>query len=200
MEKATTIVLISAGMGARFSQLLLTFTAGGRATFPANHTEAFAYLLSGSAQVEVGGNSHRLNAGSYVFSPAGQEWKLKEPAEGTQVNLVLQRSMYRLPEFSLQRLLLGTKARWLLNRTSVMPMHGSRLLLPDNPSFDIAANIFSYKPGAHLPFVETHIMEHGLLMLEGRGIYRSGGCLVSGCSRGLHLDGSLLSSMVRRNG
>ena len=36
----------------------------------------------------------------------------------------------------------------------------------------MAANIFNYKPGAYLPFVETHIMEHGFLMLEGEGIYR----------------------------
>jgi (S)-ureidoglycine aminohydrolase len=45
-------------------------------------------------------------------------------------------------------------------------------LLPNHPSFDMAVNIFKYNPGALLPFVETHIMEHGLLMLEGKGIYR----------------------------
>jgi (S)-ureidoglycine aminohydrolase len=32
-------------------------------------------------------------------------------------------------------------------------------------------NIFTYDPGGHLPFVETHIMEHGLLYLQGQGIY-----------------------------
>jgi (S)-ureidoglycine aminohydrolase len=45
-------------------------------------------------------------------------------------------------------------------------------LLPIHPSFDMAVNIFTYVPGACLPFVETHIMEHGLLMPEGKGIYR----------------------------
>jgi (S)-ureidoglycine aminohydrolase len=45
-------------------------------------------------------------------------------------------------------------------------------LLPDEPAFDLAVNIFTYQPGAALPFVETHIMEHGLLMLAGQGIYR----------------------------
>ncbi len=38
--------------------------------------------------------------------------------------------------------------------------------------FDLAVNIFTYQPGATLPFVETHVMEHGLLMLRGKGIYR----------------------------
>ena len=45
-------------------------------------------------------------------------------------------------------------------------------LLPTGPAFDMAVNIFTYQPGATLPFVETHIMEHGLLMLKGQGIYR----------------------------
>jgi (S)-ureidoglycine aminohydrolase len=32
----------------------------------------------------------------------------------------------------------------------------------------------TYRPGASLPGVEVHVMEHGLLMLEGGGIYRLG--------------------------
>ena len=43
--------------------------------------------------------------------------------------------------------------------------------LPDDPAFDMAVNIFTYDPGGHLPFVETHIMEHGLMYLQGQGIY-----------------------------
>ena len=45
-------------------------------------------------------------------------------------------------------------------------------LLPSDPRFDLAINIFTYQPGATLPFVETHVMEHGLLMLSGQGVYR----------------------------
>ena len=48
------------------------------------------------------------------------------------------------------------------------------VLLPDEPAFDLAVNVFSFKPGATLPFVEVHVMEHGLLMLEGQGVYRLG--------------------------
>ena len=32
----------------------------------------------------------------------------------------------------------------------------------------------TYLPGATLPMVEIHVMEHGLLMLAGGGIYRLG--------------------------
>lgn len=47
-----------------------------------------------------------------------------------------------------------------------------QVLLPPDPIFDMAVNIFTYQPGATLPMVETHVMEHGLLMLKGQGIYR----------------------------
>ena len=45
-------------------------------------------------------------------------------------------------------------------------------LLPESPAFDMAVNIFTYQPGATLPQVEIHVMEHGLQMLSGMGVYR----------------------------
>ena len=47
-------------------------------------------------------------------------------------------------------------------------------LQPSEPAFDLAVNVFTYRPGATLPMVEVHVMEHGLLMLEGQGVYRLG--------------------------
>jgi (S)-ureidoglycine aminohydrolase len=47
-----------------------------------------------------------------------------------------------------------------------------RSLLPDTMAFDLAVNTMTYQPGAGLNMVEVHVMEHGLLMLEGGGIYR----------------------------
>ena len=49
-----------------------------------------------------------------------------------------------------------------------------RALIPDDPAFDFRVNTMTYQPGASLPAVESHVMEHGLLMLEGAGIYRLG--------------------------
>ena len=50
---------------------------------------------------------------------------------------------------------------------------GTRLqtLLPDDLAFDLAMNIFTFDPGRSLPVVETHVMEHGLYFLEGKGVY-----------------------------
>ncbi len=60
-----------------------------------------------------------------------------------------------------------------------VPLNGDeglqvRSLLPDSLAFDFACNTMTYAPGAALSQVEIHYMEHGLLMLEGGGIYRLG--------------------------
>jgi (S)-ureidoglycine aminohydrolase len=49
-----------------------------------------------------------------------------------------------------------------------------QVLLPTDAPFDLAVNVFTYQPGATLPQVEIHVMEHGLLMLQGAGVYRLG--------------------------
>ena len=44
-------------------------------------------------------------------------------------------------------------------------------MLPTAPAFDLAMNVFTFDPGHRLPFVETHVMEHGLVFLSGGGLY-----------------------------
>ncbi|MEA2709364.1 MAG: (S)-ureidoglycine aminohydrolase, partial [Phycisphaerales bacterium] len=44
-------------------------------------------------------------------------------------------------------------------------------LIPDEFQFDMAMNIFTFDPGHGLPYVETHVMEHGLLFMQGKGMY-----------------------------
>ena len=33
-------------------------------------------------------------------------------------------------------------------------------------------NIVNFEPGGVIPFAETHVMEHGLYVLEGKAVYR----------------------------
>ena len=47
-------------------------------------------------------------------------------------------------------------------------------LLPAEPGFDMEMNIFTFPPGFSLGVTETHVMEHGLVMLEGQGLYYLG--------------------------
>jgi (S)-ureidoglycine aminohydrolase len=168
---ATSVVLISPEMGAGFTELTITFTGEGRAEFPDSQIEAFVYVLHGSVTGRAKNDEQVLSAGEFMFIPAVTPWSLTQPEPGTQVHVFLKRYV-SLPGIPEPGVLFGRE-----QDVTGQPFLGDeaarlQVLLPDNPSFDLAINIFNYEPGAHLPFVETHIMEHGLLMLAGMGVYR----------------------------
>jgi (S)-ureidoglycine aminohydrolase len=171
IKGAKAVVLVSPAMGANVAQVLLTFESGGSAQIAAGETQTFGYVVEGGATVTVGPKKRRMKAGGFFFCPSGSEWTLASPRKGTQVTL-FQKKYVPLPGIRASRAILGDQAR-----VKGMPFLGDpaanlQVLLPDEPAFDMAVNIFSYQPGGHLPFVEIHIMEHGLVMLSGEGVYR----------------------------
>jgi len=168
---ATAVILINPAMGANFAQLLVTFAAGGRAALPANDIETCGYFAIGGGTVAIGRLRKKVAAGGFFFAPAGQAWSITAPRRGTQVTL-FQKKYAPLAGTAAPRALIGDA-----HRVKGQPFLGDpdarlQVLLPDEPAFDMAVNIFTYKSGATLPFVETHVMEHGLIMLSGQGVYR----------------------------
>ena len=114
-----------------------------------------------------------MTAGSYLFLPPKAKFNFSKATKGTKL-LSFQKKFEPLAGEKIPGVIVGHA-----NATEGKPFLGHedarlQVLLPDHPSFDMAVNIFTYDSGATLPFVETHIMEHGLLMLSGRGIYRLG--------------------------
>jgi (S)-ureidoglycine aminohydrolase len=53
-------------------------------------------------------------------------------------------------------------------------MFALRKLLPDADEFLFNIHIMDFHPGAHLIVHEVHYNTHGLVMLQGQGIYRLG--------------------------
>ena len=56
----------------------------------------------------------------------------------------------------------GTEGRWKT----------SRFADPADVRHDMHVNIVTFEPGAVIPFAETHVMEHGLYVLQGKAVYR----------------------------
>ena len=172
---ATTVVLISEAMGAKFAQLLVTFTAEGRAAQPASGTQTFGYVMQGGGALTIGKDRGKIGSGDFFYVPAGQPWSLTSPKVGTQLTL-FQKKYVALPGTPLPKAIMGDSAK--VKGTAFLgdPAANLQVLLPDEPAFDMAVNIFAYEPGGHLPFVEVHVMEHGLVMLGGAGVYRLEDC------------------------
>lgn len=168
---AATVILINEAMGARFSQVLVTFEKGGRAEIGADGIETFGYLMKGGATVTVAGRKQRCTAGAYFFAPAGAAWSITSPTKGAKV-MFFEKRFHALAGVDAPAPIIGDAAKVKGEPFLGDPDARLQVLLPDAPAFDMAVNIFTYKSGATLPFVETHVMEHGLVMLSGQGVYR----------------------------
>ncbi len=158
-------------MGAKFAQLLVTFGEDGRAGHEAGELQTFGYVMDGGGTLGVGKAKTKLSAGWYFYAPAGQSWNFTGVKPGTQL-MLFQKKYVALPG-------VPAPAPIIANADKVKgapflgdPAANLQVLLPDDPSFDMAVNLFAYQPGGHLPFVEVHVMEHGLVMLGGAGVYR----------------------------
>jgi (S)-ureidoglycine aminohydrolase len=166
MQKATAIVHTAPALGAGFTQYTAEFEAGGSLAPVA--AQRFICVLEGEVETE----GHVLSRGDYAYFPVGHAAKLsaKLPARAA----IIEKSYQPLPGVSSPERFNGRESD-----IAPAPLNGDdalqvRCLIPDDPSFDFAVNTMTYLPGAALPMVEIHVMEHGLLMLEGGGIYRLG--------------------------
>lgn len=175
VQGATATVLVNEAMGARFAQTLLTFVAGGNLTQPAGGIESCGYVLAGRAVIRIEGAVRRCGPGGYFFAPAGAAWSLEQPAEGTRLHL-FQKRYVPLAGTPPPPALFGDASQVAGTPFLGDPAANLQVLLPEDPAWDMAVNVFTYQPGGHLPFVEVHVMEHGLLMLGGMGVYRLEDC------------------------
>jgi (S)-ureidoglycine aminohydrolase len=171
---ATCTVAISPALGARFSMLLVQPDPTYRYRLHSTADELLIYVRSGGITIFWDDCSRTLAAGGVAYIPPSRRAELEADRSSATDLLVFQR-LY-VPSLSLP-----TPQLMAFDSTRIpaQPFMGDdaamlQLLLPDLPDFDLAVNIFTFQPGATLPIVETHVMEHGLLMLQGQGIYRLG--------------------------
>ena len=179
LTKGMAIVHAAPQMGAGFAMSTLEFEPGG--TLVEGPGERFVYVLEGSLIAAEPGfpQPQMLPPGGFAFFPAGFSHSLQ--AEAVTRAVVIEKRHQMLPaEHNIDPLadhptcVIGYEpgiAPTPLNGDAAV---GVRALLPAAPAFDLAVNTMTYTPGASLSQVESHYMEHGLLMLEGGGIYRLG--------------------------
>jgi (S)-ureidoglycine aminohydrolase len=166
----TVNVIISEAIGARLCQTLVTFASGGELKGKTKAAQIFFYVVEGGCAAKIGGEAKSLSQGQFVYVPVGKDYHFTNPKPGTQV-LTFHKVYKHLEGYSAPEVVFGDAATVPAPEYLGDPALRLQVLLPDHLSFDMAVNIFTYDPGGHLPMVETHIMEHGLLYLQGQGVY-----------------------------
>jgi (S)-ureidoglycine aminohydrolase len=170
---STAAIHISPQLGARFTQMTVAMDAEGASGPPAPGVQRVVYLLDGRLQLTIAdGSPELLEAGMFAYLPPDRPHHFTATAPS---RLVLFEKLYeRVAGVEPPEPMIGDAGD--VAGESFMGDDAARLkvLLPTDASFDMAVNLFTYQPGATLPQVEIHIMEHGLVMLEGAGVYRLG--------------------------
>jgi len=168
--EAQARVLAGPALGAGFAEYLLDLKPGDTGTHAADgRIEFFLYVLSGSMTLTVDGREHILDDGRYAFVAPTSSFRARTSAAG---RLLLLRNQYEAaPDLPACSCLVGSQAE--IPGSVYCGDPGARLqeLLPADLSFDMAMNIFTFDTGHSLPITETHVMEHGLFMLQGKGVY-----------------------------
>ena len=141
-------------------------------TLGPTEAQRFLYVLEGSLEMHAKGDTHRLAKGGFAYLPEGTDHTViaSERSRAT----VIEKKYLPNAKAEPGKAIFGQAAD-----IAGQPLMGDdaldvQVLIPDQPGYDFAVNVMTYQPGAALSMVEIHVMEHGLLMLEGGGIYRLG--------------------------
>ena len=135
--------------------------------------EAVLFVVEGAATLTVDGQTHALTPGGYAYLPPAHDWTLHntgdevlrfhwlrkayEAVEGLDAPDVLVTNEADIAPIEMP----GTEGKWAT----------TRFVDPGDLRHDMHVNIVTLEPGGVIPFLETHVMEHGLYVLEGKAVY-----------------------------
>ncbi|MCP4819817.1 MAG: (S)-ureidoglycine aminohydrolase [Shimia sp.] len=164
------------GFSETFSHYIAEVSPGGGSDRPELDPEAqgVLFVVDGTAMLHIGEARHELAEGGYAYLPAGQQWRLSnesdapvtfhwirkayEAVEGIARPEAFVTSDHEVDPIAMP----DTEGRWAT----------TRFVDPSDMRHDMHVNIVTFEPGGVIPFLETHVMEHGLYVLEGKAVYK----------------------------
>ena len=164
------------GFSETFSQYILSIEPGGGSDAPEPEAGAqgVLFVTGGRLDLVLAGQTHTLAPGGYAYLPPGTAWtlhnrsaaeacviwvrKLYEPAPGIDMPTAFVTNEQDHSPAAMP----GSDRRWAT----------TRFVDPHDLRHDMHVNIVTFQPGGLIPFEETHVMEHGLYVLEGKAVYR----------------------------
>ena len=168
MKACAAVVHVSPAMGARFAQYTAEFESGGE--LGGTTAQRFLFVLEGQLKLEVDGRKSELGVRGYAYLPEGSPHRVA--AAKASRAAVIEKRHQPLASVEPPRAIISHEDEISSHALGDDPALQVKCLLPDEMPFDFAVNTMVYQPGASLSMVEMHVMEHGLLMLEGGGIYK----------------------------
>ncbi|MDO5529670.1 MAG: bifunctional allantoicase/(S)-ureidoglycine aminohydrolase [Paracoccus sp. (in: a-proteobacteria)] len=164
------------GFAETFSQYIVELAEGGGSDLPDDDSEVqhAIFVTGGEMDLTLAGETHRLGPGGFAYVPPGTPWSVRNVTEGN-CGFHWVRKRWHAVEGMDKPDPIVTDEQDIA--PSAMPdTEGSwattRFMDPADLRHDMHINIVTFTPGGSIPFAETHVMEHGLFVLEGKAVYR----------------------------
>jgi len=164
------------GFAETFSHYIMEVGPGGGSTTPDDDSTAQSVLffVAGEATLEIDGSRHDLAAGGYAYIPAGADWQLANNGDKNAVFHWIRKRYQAVDGVPAPTAFVTSDAE-----TAPIEMPDcdgvwstTRFVDPTDLRHDMHVNIVTFLPGGVIPFAETHVMEHGLYVLQGTASYR----------------------------
>jgi (S)-ureidoglycine aminohydrolase len=163
------------GFSETFTQYIVEVGPGGGSQKPEpdREAEAVLFVTDGRIVVTINGKKHAMTGGGFAYIPAGAEWSLTNDTRKT-ATFQWVRKRYEAVEG------IPYPEAFVTNEQRIKPMPmpdtegrwaTTRFVDPNDLRHDMHVTIVNLQPGAVIPFAETHVMEHGLYVLEGKAVY-----------------------------
>ncbi|MDC0736742.1 bifunctional allantoicase/(S)-ureidoglycine aminohydrolase [Cognatishimia sp. SS12] len=163
------------GFAETFAQYILEIEAGGGsdAPEPDEAVQGVIFVTEGGLTVTLDGHDHLLAPGGYAYLPAGSDWRIHNSGDTPATCHWIRKAYEAVPGIDAPDAIFtnekdvpatpmpDTEGRWAT----------TRFVAPEDLRHDMHVNIVTFEPGGVIPFPETHVMEHGLYVLEGKAVY-----------------------------
>ncbi|NWN81737.1 MAG: (S)-ureidoglycine aminohydrolase [Halomonas sp.] len=163
------------GFAETFSQYIMEVSPGGGSERPETDAgaEGVLFVVEGEMTLTIDGEKHHMVPGGYAFLPPGCDWQLRNEADAP-VCFHWIRKAYEFVDG------LDVPEAFVVNENDIAPTvmpdcnevwATTRFVDPDDLRHDMHVTVVTFQPGGVIPFDETHVMEHGLYVLEGKAVY-----------------------------
>jgi (S)-ureidoglycine aminohydrolase len=163
-------VLAAQQIGARFVEYELVIQPmGGTSSMHKEKLEHFLFVLEGGLELVLDGSKHSLERGSFCWLPPSRSFQFTNLSTTVSRMVWIRRQYIEVEGLAIPEPIIAHESDVTAKPTDTyMEQH----LTPyENLAFDMGINLQVFDPGVYFSDVESHIMEHGMYMLAGRGIY-----------------------------
>jgi (S)-ureidoglycine aminohydrolase len=163
------------GFAETFSQYIVEVAPGGGSDRPESdpNAEAVLFVVDGTTELRIEGAAHSLDAGGYAYLPPGSAWTLHNRTDRPVSFHWIRKAYQRVAGLDAPEPVIADERE--IEPVAMPDTDGAwattRFVDPADLRHDMHVTIVTFQPGASIPFAETHVMEHGLYVLQGKALY-----------------------------